>query len=146
MKQLAPVRTLLILSLVLLLAGYGTGRYLQPAKVEIQKEEVVKEVEVIKRDVVVRERIVRQKDGTEVTERTTEDKSTESSKKEKETKEESTVTNKKPDWRVNALGALVPGLVPSYGVQVERRVLGPIHVGAFGLTNSTFGISVGIEF
>ena len=35
---------------------------------------------------------------------------------------------------------------PSYGISVNREVIGPITVGAFGLMNGTFGLSVGITF
>lgn len=37
-------------------------------------------------------------------------------------------------------------LVPVYGISVTRPILGPITIGAFGLTNGTFGVSAGLEF
>jgi hypothetical protein len=37
-------------------------------------------------------------------------------------------------------------LIPTYGVSVTKQVLGPMTVGAFGLTNGTVGVSVGINF
>jgi hypothetical protein len=33
-----------------------------------------------------------------------------------------------------------------YGVSVSKEVLGPINVGLFALTNSTIGVSVGLNF
>lgn len=49
---------------------------------------------------------------------------------------------------ISALTALdVPSsLTPVYGISVTREVLGPITVGAFGLTNGTVGVSVGVTF
>lgn len=35
---------------------------------------------------------------------------------------------------------------PMYGVSVTRELLGPVTVGAYGLTNGVIGISLGINF
>lgn len=146
MSKLKQYRNVAIVGLLLLVVGYGTGRYLQPAKIQIKKEEVIKEVEVIKKDIRIVEREITRPDGTKEKERITEDKSQESTKKEKDTKESTLIANKKPDWRVNGLAALNNDRNIVYGLQVERRILGPISVGAFGLTDTTVGLSVGIEF
>lgn len=37
-------------------------------------------------------------------------------------------------------------LKPLYGIAVNRELLGPITVGAFGLTNGTIGLSIGVNF
>lgn len=37
-------------------------------------------------------------------------------------------------------------IVPLYGISVTREVLGPITVGAFGMSNSTVGVSLGVDF
>jgi len=34
----------------------------------------------------------------------------------------------------------------TYGIMVSKKFIGPINVGAFGLTNKTFGVSLGMEF
>lgn len=146
MSKLKQYRNVAIVGLLLLVVGYGTGRYLQPAKIQIKKEEVIKEVEVIKKDIRIVEREITRPDGTKEKERITEDKSQESTKKEKDTKESTLIANKKPDWRVNGLAALNNDRNIVYGLHVERRILGPISVGAFGLTDTTVGLSVGIEF
>lgn len=38
------------------------------------------------------------------------------------------------------------GIIPLYGLSVSRELLGPVTVGAFGLTNGTLGVSIGINF
>ena len=54
---------------------------------------------------------------------------------------------KRNAWEVSGLFALpTPGTLPAYGVSVTKEVLGPITVGAFGLTNGTLGLSVGVTF
>lgn len=37
-------------------------------------------------------------------------------------------------------------LVPIYGGSVSKSLLGPIQIGVWGLTNATFGASLGIQF
>ena len=35
---------------------------------------------------------------------------------------------------------------PAYGVSVTKQILGPVTVGAFGLTTGVVGISIGLNF
>ena len=139
-------RIVVIVGLLLLIVGYGIGRYLQPAQIKIKKEEVIKEVEVVQKDIRIVEREIIRPDGTKEKEKITEDKSQESTKKERDTKESTQVVNTKPDWRINGLTALNNNRNIVYGLQVERRILGPISIGAWGVTDSTIGLSVGVEF
>lgn len=39
-----------------------------------------------------------------------------------------------------------PGIIPLYGISVNRELIGPVTVGAFGLTNGTIGLSIGVNF
>jgi hypothetical protein len=36
--------------------------------------------------------------------------------------------------------------MPVYGVSINKQLIGPITVGAYGLTNGTLGVSFGINF
>lgn len=136
----------LILGLVMVgCLGYGIGRYIQPAKVETKEVEVIKEV--IKKDIEIVVREVEHPDGTKERTTTTKDKSVETSKK--DTKKEMIVTeNNKSQWKAHALiGADIKDVSRLlYGAQIERRVLGNLSIGAWGLTNQTVGVSVGFEF
>lgn len=38
------------------------------------------------------------------------------------------------------------GFIPVYGVSANKEFLGPITLGAFGLTNGVVGLSIGINF
>jgi len=52
------------------------------------------------------------------------------------------------NWFVGA-GAIVTGVNfanPSYGVYVNRRIMGPFYLGASATTKGEFGVSVGMEF
>ncbi len=37
-------------------------------------------------------------------------------------------------------------LSPIYGISVNKEVLGPLTVGAYGLTNGIIGVSIGVNF
>lgn len=50
-----------------------------------------------------------------------------------------------PSWRVGGLAGLSAS-GPVYGGEVSRRVLGPIWVGAWGLSVPAGGVSVGVEW
>lgn len=130
---------ILSISLILLAVGYGVGRYLQPARIEIKKEQV----EVVKKDIKIVEKLITRPDGTTEKETITEDKT----KTEKETLESSLTINKKPDWKVSGLSGLdLSSKSQFYGVQVDRRIIGPVFVGVTATTNKTIGLSVGMEF
>lgn len=50
-----------------------------------------------------------------------------------------------PDWRLSGMVGLdIPGAHAVYGASVERRILGPIHVGAWGLSSGSFGVAAGV--
>lgn len=70
---------------------------------------------------------------------------------------EKRVENKRASWRVNALvgtevthlhlEATAPYVSPIvFGGQVERRVIGPIWVNGYGLSNGTVGLGLGMEW
>jgi hypothetical protein len=62
----------------------------------------------------------------------------------------------RPDWKVTPMVGLdVPRVIQNpvaaqsaivFGGQVERRILGPISAGAWGLSNGNAGVSVTVEF
>lgn len=53
----------------------------------------------------------------------------------------------KPRYNVSALVAIdhLTDLTPKYGISVSKEFIG-LRVGAFGLTNGTAGVSLGIDF
>lgn len=60
---------------------------------------------------------------------------------------ERTVTAARPDWRVGPMvGFDFRSGTVAYGGQVERRILGPVSVGAFGLSSGVAGVSLSLEF
>lgn len=127
--------------------AYASGRYLQPPKVVTKTETVVKEVQVIQHDTTTKTHEEVKPDGTKTIDTVVEDKDKEENKSSADSKASTVVDTTKPQWKVGALGAYdFSTLKPIYGVQVDRRILGPIFVGAFGLNNRTVGLSVSLEF
>ncbi len=104
------------------------------------REVVVTKTQVVDHTVVVTHTVVA-KDGTKTIDSTiTDDK-----------KEHQTVVDQKaskaPKWGISALyGTSITHKVELYGTSVTYQILGPIEVGAWGLTNGSAGVSVGIRF
>lgn len=132
------IKTYIVVVLVLLGVGYALGKYTTPERVVTQT--ITKIVTVTQHD--TQTVIVEKPDGTKTT--IIIDKSKDTTKQQQtDTK---TVENIKPQWHVSA--QLVPqqGLLgPVYGLQIERRIIGPVHVGVFGNTDKEFGLSVGVD-
>jgi hypothetical protein len=146
--------------------GYATGRYAVPAKVTVKTE--VKVVEKIIEKRVEVEKKTKKNDKTTVIVEITKPDGTKEKRtmivdkgetnidlstivqNERDTKTDtknSTVTDNTRSWQANGLvGYDLGRLSTVYGIQVERRLFGPVKVGVFGMTNKTVGASVGIEF
>ena len=52
-----------------------------------------------------------------------------------------------PDWRVGGLVGLSlrGGPEPAFGAEVQRRILGPVYLQAWGLNTGAAGVGVGLE-
>lgn len=126
-------KILILLSIAV--AGFVIGRHSQPEKISTKK------VEVIKRDIKTVTRIIKQPDGTVIKERTVEDKT------KSETKNTTEITAQTNKNRISALTSYsVYDKDIVYGISYERQLIGPVFVGIWGLTNHTYGISVGLSF
>lgn len=128
----------LIISTIALLIGAGLGSQLFPTvntkEVEVEKERIVK-------DVVTVTKYITRPDGTTESTTTTTDKS----------KESKQATNTKltlaPDWHVS-VAANTNNIALNdlrYTLQVERRIIGSLFVGANLSTDKTVGLSLGFE-
>ena len=71
---------------------------------------------------------------------------------EKVVEKEKIVEAQKPQWRAGPMVGYdlgrwsQPGLALSYGAMVERRVLGPVSIGVWGLSSAVAGVTATIEF
>ena len=121
--------------LVAFLIGAAVGRYSLPAK-------VVTKTIVQRVDHSTIQRVeTKRPDGT--------DTIVTSVKRDVDLRSENdkTVTNDVQRWSL--LGVAGIGLkdrAPAYGAEINYRLLGPVEVGAVGLTSGFVGVSVGIRF
>lgn len=152
--------------------GAAVGRYTVPTKVVTKIEEKIVEKEVIKtkentvretnknRELVVTETVL--PDGTRKIEKhyinrdeirdTAERTNLTTTSRDTELHSSTVTTSENANWNISALATpshtkddILSGSL-SYGLHVQRRVLGPFSVGAFGLTNKTYGVSIGGSF
>lgn len=156
-----------VVIVVALVAGaFAGGRYLTPVKIKTE----IKTVEVVK-TVIVKDKTSDKEvhkttttidsvkpDGTKTTTTTVvEDSSTKQDTKtdivKDGTKTETTkkeVTKTSSRLNISALGGApisIHGLeTPVFGLHVSKDILGPVSVGIWGLTDKTFGLSVGLTF
>ena len=143
------VRSEVIIVVVVLLLGYGFGKYGQPAKIVTKTNTVIQTVTVDHVNTVTVVKEVDKPDGTKEIDTTTTDKSQVNTDTDVHVETEKVVTESKAQWRVAA--ALVPQVSggtfgPLYGLDVERRILGPIWAGVGADTNRQIALKVGFEF
>lgn len=109
---------------------------------KIQTQTVEVEKEVVKNHIITIVKNTKNSDGSETTETRTEDTST---KRSTDTKSTTVLASK--DWVVSGSAQTkFDSLQPIYGVQVQRRILGPFYVGAMANTDHSAGLSIGFEF
>ena len=134
---------LLVLSNIfsLLLGGFLVYKFFPRTEIVHRDVEVVREIEV--RDVVTK--IVKvYPDGTKE-ETTIVDKT----KKEVDKSTEVIITNREKDWSLSLMYSplnISGDNTNEYTVSIERRVLGPWRVGAFGSSTGAIGVSVGVSW
>jgi hypothetical protein len=137
-----------LIIIIAIAVGYGFGRYVQPAKVVTVVKEVKTDNQVVDKNIVTTVTETKKPDGSDTIVTKTEDKSVDKTKENDTFNSTTTTTNQKTQWRVSALAGLRYDnlTTPNYGAIVEKRLLGPIFVGAWGNSGKEAGISIGLEF
>lgn len=150
-------KSIIIAGVVLLVLGYGIGRFTTPDKIVTQTKIVTvtdeKSVTDKKVDSTTKITEVKNKDGTVTTVTEIDSHSDTNRQKEKDTsivdEETKTVENNKSSLNVSVMAGLdVTNPAGGYiiGGQITKRMLGPITLGVWGLSNKTGGLSVGLQF
>lgn len=152
-----------------LLSAFAVGRYTTPTKV-VEVEKIVYQEKIVEKKVYVKQKEVKKNvitvtlttirpDGTKTIEKRVFDKSEidivqhgtieKEKESQKETEKSKVVTNTHDDWMISGLIKFDKGNLETgraYGVMVNRRIVGPFHLGAFIFNDVTYGGSVGITF
>lgn len=132
-----------VAALVLFAAGYGTGRLMVPPK--IVEKVVEKEVEKKNDNVVTTVTETKKPDGSTTKVTQTVDKSTEVMTDDKNTS--IAITNAQPQYKVSAgIGYDFKNYRPQYMIEAEKKFIGPISIGVFGVTSGVVGLSLGVTF
>lgn len=138
MKALLNRPALYLLAMVVC---FAFGRYTASFKgKETEVKQQDREVEV--RTVYVR---VKSPDGTIREEQIKENISKDSVK----TVKESLPPEKRSRINISALASVDAkggNMIPVYGISANKEFIGPITIGAFGLTNGVVGLSIGVNF
>lgn len=142
----------IIIGALALLVAFAVGRFLAPTKVktEVKTVYVEKKTEDQKVQKHIQTVIVQKPDGSKETKITEDDNSDTKTAESNQTvkQEDKEVIRGTGKTYIAALAGLSISNFgqPVYGASVARSVLGPITVGAWGLTNGTAGLSVGLSF
>lgn len=145
------LKTLTIICVLLLLIGALVGRYTKSDLIKENTTIKTDEAKQIDRDTHIKiiSTITKKPGGEEVTTTTTTKDSDTHIDDNKRTDEViSKITDNKPKVNLSLLVATRAELpiIPIYGLFISKDLFGPISVGAFALTNATFGLSVGVNF
>jgi len=150
-----PTKNQALIALALTATAFATGRYsvnTTPTIHTVTDTRTLTQVQTQVVDHTVTKIVeVKAKDGTDT--KTTTIKQDDHTDTDSDTKQiahvETTVTPpKRSAVNISLLGAtnVRNPTALAYGVSVSKEVLGPLTVGAFGLTNGIIGVSVGLNF
>lgn len=132
------MRNYIIMFVIGAVAGAATYGYFKPGKnTTSQAAEAV-----TKYQIVTQERVVERPGGVREIIRTVTDSTV---KAEKSTASSSTVVAK--NWNLGLSAGTRPwDWQPQYAIQLQRRVLGPVFLGAYGRTDGEIGALLSVEF
>lgn len=132
-------KVLAMVALISMAIGAALDRFGMPAKtvtttaLEVEKNKDTHKTTIIEKS----------PDGKETTTITEDTKATTNL-----TKDTSIKVLAKPSINVSGLVGVdsMNSFKPLYGISLSKEFIGPITAGAWGLTNGTFGVSIGINF
>lgn len=137
---------IIAVALVLIIGGFAAGWYMKP---ENKTTDDTKTEETDKTKVIEHKKTTttKDKDGNETTTIIDDTTTTIDHSKDSESHKEIIVSSRSK-INVSALAAIdtksTP--IPLYGISVNKEFIGPITIGAFGLTNGIVGVSIGLNF
>jgi uncharacterized membrane protein YdfJ with MMPL/SSD domain len=150
-----PTKTQLGIGTAVLVVTFALGRYSKSTAPEIKTAETTKTQEHDNKDTNTKTHTVtvavKKPDGETQTTTTTDTTTIADITKTIQSDETKKTDVIPPKANLTNISMLVGDqftnpLVPLYGVSVTHQVWGPLTVGAFGFTNSTVGVSVGLSF
>lgn len=144
MKQFLNENKKAIGGVVVVIVAFYAGKYSAPEKVRVEtvRVEVEKKVDKEQRKKVV---IKENKDGSKETTIVVDTSVKENTKANSESSVKEVISRSRINISLLA-GATIPLSPPIFGISAQRDFIGPITIGAWGLTNRTIGLSLGLNF
>ena len=150
----------ILAGVVVVIAAFAIGRYTGPEKVKIITKTVTIATDTKTDDETTQDHKkvtiieITKPDGTDtktttvVDDTDSQDKSVDTSKTTTDESQTTEITKGSPKILVSALAArnLSNFATPIYGGMVSKSILGPVTIGAFGLSDKTVGLSLGLMF
>lgn len=143
----------IVICFAILATAFAAGRYsVSGAIVKTTEQTTTDTTKQVDKDTHKNTTTVTEEDGTgkkKTTTVVTEDTTTRSKTDEVIKDDKSSVTTpvKRNTLNVSALASVdIKNFVPVYGLSITKEVLGPVTVGAFGLTSGVVGVSLGLNF
>lgn len=147
-----------IIVIISLLGAFASGRYSVPVKIKTtevstdnKKVDVDSTKDKHKETTTVT--VVKPDGSKETTTKIVEDDKakTDSTVVDNKTdNKETTVTKGSSRLNISVLGGVglrgLPTITPVFGAHVSKDLIGPVSIGAFGLSDGTFGASLGLTF
>lgn len=159
-----PVNKIFIFGAIILVA-FAAGRWLAPTKIKTEtkivevekkseksttdtdrnKHKETKTVEIVRPD-GTKETTTTTVEDTNTDRKTTTAKTEESKKAESQSREETRSSSRTSIAALSGVDTSQSLNPLVYGVSISKEVLGPISIGVWGLSNKTYGASVGVSF
>jgi hypothetical protein len=146
------LKTKVVICIVLLAVGFGSGYFSKPTSVVTEIKEVVKTVTVkeeAKTKVVYKDRIVHPDGTIEEHERSQEQTNTREASLNESSKTSNTETKNDVGLTLQALAIVdikdITG-TREYGIYVKKRIFSNISVGAIITTDKKIGAGIGLDF
>ncbi len=131
--------------LLAFVAGGAVGAYLTPTDTKTKENaQTMTDKKTTKKQ--KKKKVTEKPDGTKITEETVTESTGETETVKTETREKIETKGPKTSVQVLAGFDLHKTPTPVYGVAAQRELIGPVSIGAFGLTNGTVGVTLGVSF
>ena len=134
------------IGIIIALVGAFLGRISAPERIKIETETIYEEIEKERRVIEERIVVIERPDGTKETR--TERGIEETIDRERVGLDTiSIVESKEKEWNLSLVYTLpTKDVKESYGLHIQRKILGSIQLGAYANTQKQVGLSIGYSF
>lgn len=145
-------KTKVILGITAILTAFSFGRFSAPVKTVTETKVVEVEKKTEDKDITDHKKvvIVKNKDGSSTTtvtdDRDSKSKQTDNTQVSSDTTKITIKEGARTTITAMAGVSITQVGTPIYGASVSRTIMGPIAIGAFGLSNGVGGVTLGLNF